>query len=42
VLRVFSLEPAGRWNPEPLLDLLAAPEDVVEQRLEAGEPIYTG
>ena len=42
VLRVFALEPAGRWNPEPLLDLLASSEDVVERRLNAEEPIYTG
>ncbi len=41
VLRVFSLEPAGRWDPEPLLDLLASTEDVVEKRLESGRSIYT-
>jgi HD superfamily phosphohydrolase len=41
VLRVFSLEPAGRWDPEPLLDLLASTEDVVEKRLESGGSIYT-
>ncbi|MGB5525857.1 MAG: hypothetical protein WBN79_03275, partial [Gemmatimonadota bacterium] len=42
VLRVFSLEPAGRWNPEPLLELLASAEDVVERRLDSSKPIYTG
>ncbi len=40
VLRVFSLESSARWDPEPLLQLLASPEDVVEGRLDSGEPIY--
>jgi hypothetical protein len=40
VLRVFTLEPAGRWDPDPLLELLALPEDVVEQRLESESSIY--
>jgi len=42
VLRVFSLEPTGRWDPDPLLRLLAASEDEVEERLETGRPIYSG
>ncbi len=40
VLRVFSLEPAGRWDPDPLLEVLASAEEDVEKRLEAGAPIY--
>ncbi|NNK49749.1 MAG: HD domain-containing protein [Gemmatimonadetes bacterium] len=41
VLRVFCLEADARWDPEPLLELLASPEDDVERRLESGEPIYS-
>ena len=40
VLRVFSLEPAGRWDPDPLLEVLASAEEDVEKLLEAGAPIY--
>jgi len=40
VLRVFSLAPDGRWNPAPLLELLARAEADVEQCLEDGSPIY--
>jgi len=39
-LRVFSLEPAGRWDPAPLLELLARPADEVERILNAGGSIY--
>jgi hypothetical protein len=42
VLRVFSLETTDRWNPEPLLELLASSEDDVERQLESGSPIYPG
>jgi hypothetical protein len=40
VLRVFSLEPTGRWDPAPLLELLACAEAEVEKRLADGSPIY--
>ena len=41
VLRVFSLETTGRWDPKPLLDLLASAESDVERQLESGSPIYS-
>lgn len=40
VLRVFTLEEAGRWDPAPLLDVLAEEEQQVERRLGSGGPIY--
>ena len=42
VLRVFSLAETGRWDPVPLLDVLVENEEQVEDRLEAGRPIYPG
>ena len=39
-LRVFSLESAGRWDPDPLLEVLAQPAEAVERRLSSGDPIY--
>jgi hypothetical protein len=40
VLRAFTLEPCGRWDPQPLLDWLRSPEETVEEMLDSGEPIY--
>jgi len=42
VLRVFSFETTGRWDPRPLLDLLESEEEVVERRMDSGSPIYSG
>jgi HD superfamily phosphohydrolase len=39
-LRVFSMESAGRWDPDPLLEVLALPAEAVERRLSSGEPVY--
>jgi HD superfamily phosphohydrolase len=41
VLRVFSLQTTDRWDPGPLLDLLASAESDVERRLESRSPIYS-
>jgi len=41
VLRVFSFETSGRWNPGPLLELLGSDEDAVERRMDSGRPIYS-
>ena len=40
VLRTFTLEADGRWDPAPLLNWLGSPEDVVEGMLDSGDPIY--
>jgi HD superfamily phosphohydrolase len=42
VLRVFSFETTGRWDPGPLIELLESEEEVVERRMASGSPIYPG
>lgn len=40
VLRIFSLRPARRVDPRPLLQLLESPAEEVAARLDSGRPIY--